>query len=153
MAEPIVVITVAPHRRWLAIAILFSLGVLLLSIIVQTPPAFIWIILMGIFGIGAIALAEAVRRATALQIYMTEEGVYDSAGQTLFLLSDVTHVERGTFAIKPSNGFVVRLRDKPQRAWVPGMWWRIGHRVGVGGVVPSGAARFMAEQIAARIKS
>jgi hypothetical protein len=36
-------------------------------------------------------------------------------------------------------------------AWVPGLWWRIGKRVGVGGVTPSQPARYMAEVMSAMI--
>jgi len=45
-----------------------------------------------------------------------------------------------------------RLRRATQpRAWSPGMWWRMGRRVGIGGTVAAGPAKFMAEQIALRI--
>ena len=67
-------------------------------------------------------------------------------------LDDVQSVERGAFALKPSNGFTLVMKHKNQRAWAPGMWWRMGYRVGVGGVTAAGQSRFMAEQIALQIK-
>jgi hypothetical protein len=60
-------------------------------------------------------------------------------------------VERGAFALKPSNGFTLVMKHKSPRAWAPGIWWRTGYRVGVGGVTAAGQSRFMAEQIALMI--
>jgi hypothetical protein len=54
-------------------------------------------------------------------------------------------VERGAFAFKPSNGFLVRL-DKPLgRGWAPGLWWRLGRLLGVGGVTSASQSKAMAE--------
>jgi hypothetical protein len=60
-------------------------------------------------------------------------------------------VARGALAFKPSNGFPVTLRARGPFVWEPGLWWRIGRRVGVGGVTPGTPARFMAERMQERI--
>jgi hypothetical protein len=53
--------------------------------------------------------------------------------------------------MKPSNGFTVVMETKQPRAWAPGLWWRVGRRVGVGGVTGASQTKFMAEQIALRL--
>ena len=60
-------------------------------------------------------------------------------------------VDRGAFAFQPSNGFLIRLRAGAERTWQPGMWWRIGTCVGVGGMTPGPQTKFMAETILAMI--
>ena len=60
-------------------------------------------------------------------------------------------MDRGAFAFKPSNGFMLKLSRKGPFAWEPGIWWRIGRRVGVGGVTPGTPAKVMAEMIQERI--
>jgi hypothetical protein len=62
-------------------------------------------------------------------------------------IDQIRSVERGVFAFKPSNGFTIRLKSKAPAAWQPGLWWRAGRSVGVGGVTSSTPAKFMAEQI------
>ncbi|MFT6786170.1 MAG: hypothetical protein ACJATG_002178 [Dinoroseobacter sp.] len=47
---------------------------------------------------------------------------------------------------------MLRLTDAPGRVWIPGLWWRIGKNVGVGGTTPAGASRFMGELVATLIK-
>jgi len=40
--------------------------------------------------------------------------------------------------IKPTNGFVVRARNSMPAAWTPGIWWRLGRRIGVGRLTGEG---------------
>jgi hypothetical protein len=46
---------------------------------------------------------------------------------------------------------MLRLSDKAPRAWYPGLWWRMGRRVGIGGVTSAAQTKAMAEIIAAMI--
>ncbi|RPE72013.1 hypothetical protein EDD53_1150 [Pacificibacter maritimus] len=139
-------------RRVSAVAILAVLGLLLLWILVSTPPAAVagkaFLALMG-----GLALWGAARlwQATGVDILMTEDDLREENGRILCTMDQIERVERGTFAFKPSNGFVVVLKDKSARAWAPGLWWRMGRRIGVGGVTAAGAGKAMADVLAARI--
>ena len=82
---------------------------------------------------------------------MTDEAISDSNGLVLARIEDILAVDRGAFAMKPSNGFTLKLKTKQPRGWAPGLWWRLGNRVGVGGATAAGQSKFMAEQIALRI--
>ena len=57
-------------------------------------------------------------------------------GPSLHNLKNIARVERGLFAFKPSNGFLILLNNPMSRAWHPGLWWRFGRRIGIGGVTP-----------------
>ncbi len=138
-------------RRLLAYGVLLCLGGLLIYTPLAQPPALIWLVLMLGLGVAVLTLAERLRRATRLSIELTETELRDNTGTTLAVMEDIKGVERGVFALKPSNGFTLILKNKKPRAWAPGLWWRLGRRVGVGGVTSAGQAKFMAEQIAFRL--
>ena len=140
-------------RRLVAYAVLFFLGALMIYTPLVSPPALPWLIFMLAFGASMLWLAERLRRATTMVIQLTEQDVRDSAGTVLAQIDEIRSVERGAFAMKPSHGFTMVMKTKQPRAWAPGLWWRFGRRVGVGGVTSSGQAKFMAEQIALRIKT
>ncbi|MDC1399526.1 hypothetical protein N8306_03270 [Yoonia sp.] len=142
----------SPGRRWFGYGVLFSLGAIVLYTTLAHPPALHWMIFMLIFGVLMLWLAERLRRTTAMVITLTKDELHDSSGTVLARLEDVYSVERGAFALKPSNGFTLVMKQKGQRSWAPGMWWRMGYRVGVGGVTAAGQSRFMAEKIALQIK-
>ncbi len=128
---------------------LAMLGLLLGWIALATPPADpVWrFFLLAIAG-GALWLAHAVWRATTHRVELTEEGLFDETGRRLAGLDEIAGVERGAFAFKPSGGFMVRLRQPGRRAWAPGLWWRIGRRLGIGGVTAAHQSRHMAEVLA-----
>ena len=138
-------------RRMFACGVLFGLGALLIYVALARPPEPFWLVFLLALGAGSLWIGERLRRATTIDIELTETQVCDSTGRVLAELADVISVERGAFALKPSNGFTLVLRKRAPRAWVPGMWWRMGNRVGVGGTTPAGPAKFMAEQVALRI--
>lgn len=138
-------------RRLFAYAAVFALGAMLILLAFMQPPALGWQIFLILLGIGALVVAERLRRATTMTVILTEKDLRDSSGAVLTTLSNIRSVDRGAFAFKPSNGFVLRLHDGGKGAWAPGLWWRFSTRVGVGGVTPSGPAKYMAEQIALRL--
>lgn len=146
------VLAPSPARRWFAIATVLALGATLLYLGTAGPSAGPgWRIFLLALGAGSLALAETLRRATSASLVLTESELRDSAGRRLCRVSDIAGVDRGAFAFKPSNGFLVRLDEPGDRAWRPGLWWRLGRRIGVGGATSSAQAKFMADSISALI--
>ena len=149
--EIIATLQASVMRRLFAYGAVFALGALLILLAFVQPPAFGWQIFLIVLGAGALIVAERLRRATLLGLVLTDTELRDTGGQVLTQLSNVKSVDRGAFAFKPSNGFVLRLHNRAPHVWAPGLWWRFATRIGVGGVTPAGPAKYMAEQIALRI--
>ncbi|SEQ90340.1 hypothetical protein [Thalassovita taeanensis] len=140
-------------RRWIGVGILASLGGLLLYVAVTTPPQTLGLqVFVVTLGGLALALAEKMRRATLTEISLTETELRDSDGTVIARVDQITRVNRGTFALKPSNGFTLQLKaSQGRRRWMPGVWWRMGRRVGVGGVTAGSQTKVMAELLQAMI--
>jgi len=102
----------------------------------------------AVLPLGGALLPLRLWRATDRRIVLTRGGLFDSDGRCIARLADIAEVDRGVFAFKPSGGFVLRLTHAPGRDWAPGLWWRLGHRLGVGGVTGNMQGRAMAEMIA-----
>ena len=135
-------------RRGFACLVLYGLGALLFYVAIARPPSFVWLVFLLALGGAVLAVAEAMRRATRRELILTQQSLSDDQGRVLALMSEVETVDRGAFAMKPSNGFTLVTKTRGARAWQPGLWWRSGRRIGVGGVTASGPAKFMAERIA-----
>ena len=123
----------------------------MLYVAVVNPPAPGWQVFLFVVGGGAIWMAERMRRATSNAIELTRRELRDTRGTVLASVDQIVGVDRGMFAFKPSNGFLLKLTDKAPRSWHPGMWWRLGARIGVGGMTPGHQTKFMAEMISAMI--
>ncbi len=153
MEDMIARISPSPFRRFLAIGILMMLGGLLIYLALAQPPSsFVGQAFLLLGGGLVLYLAEHVRRATRLTIELADGRISDSTGRELCRLDEIKSVERGAFAFKPSNGFLIHLKHRKSRVWAPGLWWRTGRRVGIGGVTPVSQAKFMAEMIAYQLR-
>ncbi|NBB81601.1 MAG: hypothetical protein GVY36_19530, partial [Verrucomicrobia bacterium] len=80
---------------------------------------------------------------------LTREELRSTDGTVIARVEEIEHLDRGFFAFKPSNGFLMRLSTKKKARWEPGLWWCLGRRVGIGGVTPGSQSKAMAEIIAA----
>ncbi|XDA96910.1 hypothetical protein AB1M95_12325 [Sulfitobacter sp. LCG007] len=141
----------APGRRAIGIAALLCLGAMLLYIAVSRPPEPGWQLFLIATGAGALWMGEKMRRSTREGLELTAEELRDSAGIRLARVQDMLGVDRSFLAFKPSNGFLLRVSTSEGRAWRPGLWWRMGRRIGVGGLASARETRAMAEIIAALI--
>lgn len=153
-ADTEILARIAPSsvRRAFATGVLGGLGLLLELLAFLRPPASLPLQLMLIaIGIVALILCLKLFAATGRELVLSTEALTDTDGRVVAALDEIRKVERGVFAFKPSNGFVLHLRDSKPGAWAPGLWWRMGRRVGVGGVISGAEGRAMADLIAAVI--
>ena len=138
-------------RRVVAATVIGTLAVVFLWIGLFEPVAAPWRVVFLASG-GFIALCcRKLWQATRGALILTREGLFAEDGAEVAAVERIASVDRGAFAFKPSNGFVLRLVAPIGTAWAPGLWWRVGRRVGVGGVTASGEARAMADIIAAML--
>ncbi len=146
-------VTPSPSRRVIAVCMLLALGAVLIYTAFSNPPeSLIWRAVLVLVGIGAVAVADKLRRATVIRIVMTHDIIRDTAGRVLCRVDDVTAVEKSAFAFKPSNGFSLITKEPQSRFWAPGMWWRIGRRIGVGGVISAAEAKYMADLVSLKLR-
>lgn len=153
MADDILArVSASKPRRAFGVAVLASLGGMLIYLAFAAPPAGFGFQVM-LLGFGAIALYAANRMWVLTQsaLELTETTLRLSDGTVLARTEDIVGIDRGMFAFKPSHGFTLKLRHRAARGWHPGMWWRIGRRLAVGGVTPGSQTKIMADVITAMI--
>ncbi|NNE53560.1 MAG: hypothetical protein HKN30_14300 [Sulfitobacter sp.] len=146
--EVLAVVQASAGRRFLGIVSLGLLGLLLIYIAFVQPPTLLWQVFLIVLGAAAVWMADAMRRATGSAIELTPLCLRDRDGTVIALVEDIESMDRGFFAFKPSNGFLLKTRKADTRQWRPGLWWRIGRRIGIGGMTPGSQTKFMSEVIA-----
>ena len=150
--EVLATLSASPVRRGFGMVVMYVLGVLLIWLGFRYPPAaFGWQVFLLALGAAVLGLSEMMRRATQLVLELTETELRDSSGTVIASVEQIISISRGAFAMKPSHGFSLHTRRALGRGWRPGVWWRFGRRVGIGGVMPSGQAKVMAEMLAAMV--
>ena len=146
--ETIALLVPSPIRRHLGSGMMLVLGALLFYLATRGQgtsmlPSF----LFAGMGLSSLLIAWKMHTATSNSLILREDGLYSSDGTVVAQLANIARVERGLFAFKPSNGFLILLNNPMSRAWHPGLWWRFGRRIGIGGVTPQAEGKVMAERI------
>lgn len=149
--EILATVSASQPRRWLGVGLLALVGGLVIYVAFAAPPSLGWQAFLVLVGAGALWMAERMRRATETCIELTRSELRDTVGDCIARVEDIERLDRGMFAFKPSNGFLITTRASGARAWRPGLWWRMGRRIGVGGVTPAAQTKFMSEMLAAML--
>jgi len=151
MAEELIRLNASPSRRILGVSMLGALGALMIYLALTQVNGPVAVILF--IGLGSSALWAALRmwEVTKGALILTQTELRSSEGKVLTQITDVTRVDRGILAMKPSAGFSLSTGMKHPLAWAPGLYWQWGRRIGVGGVTSAAHARMMADMISGMI--
>jgi hypothetical protein len=146
MSEIIARLQIAPFRRWAGVIVLALIGVGLIYSGLVYPPS----TLLGrfaIFLLGSLVLLQAYwnLQVRSGSLTLKEDGLWVEDGPPQAGLDNIETVQVSAFSIKPSNGFAVVLRSPVRFKWVPGLYWCVGRRIGVGGATHPSQAKAMAE--------
>ena len=151
-SEILITVQASAPRRLFGVTLNIILGLLLIYIAVMKPPANVaWQVFLILTGGAILWLGQKMWYATAQVIELTETELRDTTGVVIAHVDQIVSIDRGMLAFKPSNGFIFKVKNPQPRAWSPGLWWRIGRRVGVGGVTPGSSTKMMADMIAAKL--
>lgn len=149
--EVVATIEASAPRRVMGVGMLAAVGVILIYVAFSAPPSMAWLVFLLVVGLASLWLAMRMWQATAYRIELTEEVLRCSDGTEIARIEDIEAIDRGFFAFKPSNGFLMRRKTPGPRAWFPGLWWRMGRQIGVGGVTPGSQSKATSEILAAMI--
>ena len=151
-SEILATVHASAPRRLFGVTLNIVLGLLLIYIALIKPPAHMgWQAFLVLLGVTVLWLGQKMWYATQRVIELTETELRDSSGEVIAYVDQIVSIDRGMLAFKPSNGFIFKVKTAQPRAWNPGLWWRFGLRVGVGGVTPSSSTKMMADIIAAKL--
>lgn len=143
-------LNISPIRRMFALAVLGLLGLLLIWNSLMLPGGSVLVkLFLLLIGAAVFWLGIKMYDRTRGGLVLTSTALSDYRGTCLIRMDDVVGVEKGVFALKPSNGFMLKSKTAPGNLWAPGMYWRLGTRVGVGGITNAREAKSMIEVIVA----
>jgi hypothetical protein len=150
--EVLHVLRPSPARRAFGALTQAMLGLIVLWIALASPPDDPeWLVFLLVLGAVMIALTIRGWRRSDAPLLLQADGLWEEGGGAVAPLAEIEAVDRALFSFKPSNGFLIRTRSPLGRAWAPGMWWRIGRRVGVGGVISGADSKIAADILSALV--
>ncbi|WP_010142135.1 hypothetical protein [Oceanicola sp. S124] len=113
----------------------------------ESAPLVLRLLLLVLAGLAAL-VSWRLLQASQQVLVLTTEGLFEEDGVMLAEMAQIEGVDRGLFAFKPSNGFLLKLTSRGPRRFRPGLYWQFGRRLGVGGLVRGAEAKQMADALA-----
>ena len=128
--EIIATVSASAPRRMMGIIVLTVMGgMLIYAGLTQPPQGLGWQVVLLLAGGITLYLTDRMRRATVVTLELTREALRDSEGRILARLDQIETVNRGMFAFKPSNGFVLTTRQPQDRHSNPVLRSSLGSRL------------------------
>lgn len=131
------------------LALLMIFAVIMVQIAVELPSDRM-LAKAGLAVMGAVLVWQAVRVWTSSRhrIELTPSGLrWSKTGAYLAKIEEIKDVNTSIIAFRPATGFLVILHGTAPAATAPGLWWRVGNRLGIGGVTAKYEAKAMAEML------
>ncbi|SNY57731.1 hypothetical protein SAMN06297129_3433 [Pseudooceanicola antarcticus] len=136
-------------RRVVGLTVTGGLAVVLawLALTPDPVPLGLRLLLLALAGLEALVVWR-LYQATQKVLVLTAEGLREEGGIMLVRMEQIAAVDRGLFAFKPSNGFLLKLTERGPLRFRPGLYWQFGKRLGVGGLVRGAEGKQMADALA-----
>lgn len=135
-------------RRVMATGSLGMLGMLLVVVAASNPPSDIsWTVFLVVVGAGSLWLSWKLWTVSGVTLELTRNELREETGRVLALIDNVKSVDRGFFAFKPAAGFRLSLKERGPTVYAPGLWWRRGRMLMVGGVTSGAQSKSVADLI------
>lgn len=154
--EVLIRLPASPLRRWSALVLLGLFAMMAVQVSIELPgerP----LAKAGALLLGLAMIWQAIQlwKASGRVLELTVEGLREAGtGRVLARVEDIAEVNRSVFAYRPATGFLILLHRPASRpAWAPGMWWRFGRRIGIGGVTPKMEGKALAELLGEMVRS
>ena len=152
-AGAIATLNPSPGRRATGIGMLVILGAVLAYVGISAIDDLAAGASLLALGATAFWAAQRLRVSTRESLELRGGGLYSTDGSLVAEIGNVARVDLGIFAMRPTGGFLLVLKSPMPKAWKPGLWWRFGKRVGIGGVTSKAEAKAMAEALARLVRS
>lgn len=145
--DVLVAIRATTFRRYTTVILLVFFALILTQVGIEMPserPAMKFLA----FALGFVSVIQAVFfwRATAVAIELTAQVLRESGpnGRILARVADIEKIDSSAFSYRPASGFLILLKTPAPMMVAPGMWWRRGRKIGIGGVTAKAHSKILA---------
>jgi len=130
-------VEISAFRYWFAVSAMMLLVIVLTNQVLNPENVGSLRVFLAVFALLIAAALLAFFRRGRDCLVLTDDGIVTGANTMLCRIEDIEKVDGGAFAFKPSKGFLIHLKEPAPSGWHPGLWWRYGRKLGIGGLTSS----------------
>lgn len=88
-----------------------------------------------------------LRKYAEIGFIINHKGLYNLDETLICSLKDVDRVDISPYTFKSANGFIIILKTSSPFKFVPGLFWQLGKRVSIGGMVSKSESKYLSNTL------
>ena len=137
------------HRIKILGFVIFGLILFLiyaLSNISEKTTILDFILIPALVGIG-FWFRRFLRVYAKIGFNINESGLFNLDNTLICSITDIESVDVSPYTFKSANGFIIHLKAKRTFKFVPGLFWQIGRRISIGGMISKSESKYLSNTL------
>ena len=74
-------------------------------------------------------------------------GLFNLDDTLICSIADIERVEVSPYTFQSANGFIIHLKTKSSFKFVPGLFWQVGRRISIGGMISKSESKYLSNTL------
>ena len=84
---------------------------------------------------------------------INESGLFNLDDTLICRIKDIERVDVSPYTFKSANGFIIYLKTRSAFKFVPGLFWQVGRRISIGGMISKSESKYLSNTLISFIES
>ena len=133
------------HRIKILGAAIFGLLLFLAYSIIKADPeiSFTDFLMVPLMAIVALWFKRFLSRYSNVGFLLSRDGLCNLDKSLICKIEDIERIDVSPYTFKSANGFIVFSKTKSSFNSVPGLYWQLGNRISIGGLVSKNESKLL----------
>ena len=78
---------------------------------------------------------------------INQKGLFNLDESLICTMEDIDRVDVSPYTFKSANGFIILLKTSAPFKFVPGLFWQLGKRISIGGMISKSESKYLSNTI------
>ena len=143
------------HRIKILGSVIFGLIIFLiyaLSKVNEQTTLLDFLLIPALIGIG-FWFRRFLRSYKKIGFVINELGFFNLDKTLICSIENIDKVDVSPYTFKSANGFIIHLRTSGTLKFVPGLFWQVGRRISIGGMISKSESKYLSNTLISFIGS
>ena len=84
---------------------------------------------------------------------INESGLFNLDDTLICSITDIERVDVSPYTFKSANGFIIHLKTRSAFKFVPGLFWQVGRRISIGGMISKSESKYLSNTLISFIEN
>ena len=84
---------------------------------------------------------------------INDSGLFNLDNTLICSITDIERVDVSPYTFKSANGFIIHLKKRSAFKFVPGLFWQVGRRISIGGMISKSESKYLSNTLISFIEN